>query len=56
MNITKGGGRDAICKPRNPVARALVTRKPGAHGKSKRALRKSAKEALRKALVVSGEV
>jgi len=42
-------------KLRNPVARILHTRKGGAHGKSTRALRKAAKEALRKEIAKSQE-
>jgi len=37
----------AASKPRNPVARALVTRRGGAHRKSTGALRKAQKDALR---------
>ncbi len=36
-------------KLRNPVARALPARKGGPHGKSTRALRKAANDALRAA-------
>ena len=34
-------------RPRNPVARAQILRKGGAHGRSRKAERKAARDALR---------
>ena len=39
-----------IVKPRNPVIGVLMAKRGGAHRKSEQALRKQAKDALRKSL------
>ena len=39
--------KKAAGSPRNPVARAQILRKGGAHGRSRKAERKAARDALR---------
>lgn len=43
--------RKALPKPRNPFVRHLITKKQGAHGQSKKAVRRDDKAELKRSLL-----